>query len=899
MITDIFKQTYSLLGLMLILCITAYGQDYSPEELTRLVEENQKQVITDEDFFGKYDTAANDWVVKPMLNYALPKLRAVSYTARKGDYETASKQLLDYYRNRDFKRQAIPDSWNKDRVSLLMDNIIGFDQQEKFVTVFEINKSPAEYALNVTNSVSQGMVTFMLMGRHKNEAVSYVWSREAEVNKPVLELLTGDKWTAYIACADVYVRAGKYEKQNYGGDARLEICNSGVTTGRPFDDNTRRALISFDLSKVDIKTVKQARLKLYAYSENESDKLILWRSYPTVVNERTDSWSNMLGYQYSWENVPGGVEWTTPQGGHSQYRNWTRRMYWLGDMATCAVRSGDFETAKKTIALLRDFIEEYNYQPRPWGELNAGLGRLPNLCKYVPYLFDSEAMTGRDCVEILKFLCKEGEYMMLNPSKLVRDNLDNMGMSIVAAITTLSITFPELADAKIWQADSYERTDKLMNYLVLNDGAYTEHTMGYPFAVLGMMLDLLEFCDGRGVKLPDSFAPKTLQLAKYMMNVSMPDGIPPAWGEGGPRNTKTNDAVKRAAKHFNDKELVWWCGLTEKKYTPQYSSVHYPDAKIVMFRSDWLDDGLVMFVSPRVGGGHYHVDQNHISLYGYGRNLLVDTGMSSYSGVHPHFDWQRHQTKSHNTVEVDEKGFPRLEHAGSTRILEGDCKSELFVSEQVEYFKGYAAGYPNVMHNRSVMYLKNPGLYIVADIMTPNDGFEHTYDQCWHFSPEIDFTVDENAGRVWSSQVGKANIDVVSLHPTKPEILVRKGFNANPLGDTIYPAFRQKVEGVAQFYTLLYPKRAGDNSTITVKPLNTSGDFKAFEVELPEGRGIYVFSPNGEAVMRFGAFDIKAECGYIQLDKDGAVSYAVLLNGGHLLLDGSKIDFIELNNGRK
>jgi len=877
----------------------AHGQEYSAQELTRLVEVNQKRIITDEEFFGKYNDGDKSWVVKPMLDYNLSsRLSPIELAAQKGDYEAASMQLLDYYRTRDFKRQAIPEKWNTNKVMLMMDDIAGFDQQEHFVTDFEIKKTPAEYVLNVTATIRQGMVTFMLMGRHKNEAVSYISSREADANKPVLELLVGDKWVPYIACADVYVRAGKYEKQNYGSETRLEVCNSGVTTGRPFDDNTRRALISFDLSRVDVKTVKQARLKLYAYSENDSDKLILWRSYPTVVNEQTDSWSNMLGYQYSWENIPGGIEWTRPKGAHSQYPNWTRRMYWFGDMSTCAVRSGDLRTAKKTIALLRDFIEEYNYQPRVNEELNSS-GRLFYLCQYLPYLFDSQAMTGRDCVEILKFLHKEGEYMLLNPSKLVRENLDNMGMSMVAAITTLSVTFPEFADVKIWQADAYERTDKLMNYLVMNDGAYTEHTMGYPFGVLDSMLNLIELSGRHNAKLPESLALKTHKLAKYLMNVSMPDGIPPSWGEGGPRSTKTNDAVIRAAKYFNDNELKWWCGLTKENYTPQYTGVHYPDAKIVVLRSDWSTDALTMFISSRVGGGHYHVDQNHLSLYGYGRNLLVDTGMSSYSGGHPHFDWQRHQTRSHNTVEVDENGFPRLEQAGSNRILEGDCKSEFFVSERVEYFKGYAAGYPNVSHNRSVMYLKAPGLYIVADIMSPNDGKEHIYDQCWHFSPEIDFTVDQDAGRVWSSQAGKANIEVVAMYPKKPEILVRKGFNANPLGDTTYPAFRQKVEGNAGFYTLLQPKRAGDNSSVTVKPLNISDAFKAFELELSEGSGIYVFSPNGAAEMKFGEFDIKAECGYIQLDKEGAVKYAVLFNGGHLLLNGSKIEFIELNNGRK
>lgn len=361
-------------------------------------------------------------------------------------------------------------------------------------------------------------------------------------------------------------------------------------------------------------------------------------------------------------------------------------MYWLGDITSSAVLGGDQEAGKKTIAMLRDFIEEYNYQSRANGELNAGLGRLAGLSKYLPYLFDLEVMTARDCVEILKFLCKEGEYMWLNPSKLRRDNYDNMGLSLISSITTLCITFPELSDSELWKEDAFARADDLMNHLILEDGAYTEHTMGYPFPVLQMMLDLLEYCKEHDASLPESFTKKTHQLALYLMNVSMPDGFPIAWGEGGPRNTKTSTIVMRAAKYFDDAELKWWCGLSEEFHAPEYTSIHYPDAKIVMLRNTWDENAVAMFVSPRVGGGHYHVDQNHISLSAYGRKLLDDTGMSSYSWDHPHFDWQRHQTKSHNTVEVDEKGFPRLEAPGATMSPEGDCKSELFVSEQLEYF---------------------------------------------------------------------------------------------------------------------------------------------------------------------------------------------------------------------
>jgi hypothetical protein len=570
-------------------------------------------------------------------------------------------------------------------------------------------------------------------------------------------------------------------------------------------------------------------------------------------------------------------------------------MPWFAEMSEAIIKTGDQELTENTIAMLRDFIEEYHYQPRPNGELNAGLGRLPNLCKYLPYLFDAEDMTPRDCVEILKFLAKEGEYMWMNPSKRRRDNLDNMGMAITAALIRLSVTFPELAESKVWLEDACGRLDHLMDHLVMKDGAYTEHTMGYPVMMLNMMMDLSEFCRERNTFLPEKIEGKTHQLARYLMNVSMPDGYPPSWGEGGPANSKS--ALRRAAEYFDDAELRWWCGLTEEPHVPGYTSVHYPEAKIAVFRSGWDENALTLFFAPRVGGGHYHVDQNHISLYGYGRKLLVDTGMSSYSGAHPHYDWQRHQGKSHNSVEVDGKGFPRLELGrgggrGSNIGFENLSKSELFVGEKIEFASGYAAGYPNVPHFRDIICLKQVGVFVVADVLKPSDGKSHIYDQCWHLSPDLDFEVDEHTSKVSSLNENGANIDIIPLYPEHPDSLVRKGYNAHPLGDTQYPAFRQKKEGDVIFLTLLHPRK-NKNDAIECRA-EVANRIAVIHFESKQGRGLCLLGLNGNTDLRYQDIYARARFVYVHFDAENKFEFAAAVEGSELVLKGEAIKFEEL-----
>jgi hypothetical protein len=862
------------------------------ERLLQQVDLNQRRIISDEDFFGVY--AGGEWKKNPMIDYAYSqKLEPVKAAAVRGDYKQAAEKLLAYYRTRDFKRQTIPESWSEEKNALVMDNIIGFDQQEKLVAVFPVSTTPRTHKLNVTGTVRAGKVTFMLMGRNKNQLVSFISSRESS-KAPVLELMIDGKWISVKPDADLFIRAGEYARKNFGTQNEMEVCNSGSVTGKPFDGDTRRALIQFDLSRIDVGQVSQAQLKLNAWSESDGNRLILWRSYPTVIDEKTQTWENTIGYQYSWENLPGGIEWGRPNGAHSQYPNWVSRLPGLVSPVTKAIRTGDEVTARKIIDLLLDFADEYRYQSLANGELNAGLGRIPFFSQYLPYLFDSKAMTPKDCVEMLKFICKECEHLRLNPSKLRRDNYDNMGLSLIAAMTTVSVTFPELADAGIWKKDAFVRADDLMNHLIQPDGSYTEHTMGYPFYVLGAMLDLIEFCAERDAGLPDSFAGKTHQLARYMMNMSFPDGVPPRWGEGGPGNTKIDPNMRRAAVFFNDPQLKWWCGVeASSAVPPDYTSVHYPDSKIVMFRSGWDNDIIDLFISSRVGGGHYHVDQNHLSLYAYGSRLLPDTGMSSYSWSHPHFDWQRHQTRSHNTVEVDETGFPRLE-SRSKPITEGPCGTTFADSDPVAYYEGWADGYPDVRHVRRLLYIKDPGFFIVYDLMQPKDTAVHTYDQNWHLYPTFPMEANEKLMRIQSKNTATANITVQLVYPAPAEtgLLVRDGFSADPLMDTKYAAFRQKKAGPAEFCTVLWPSRKGVSPDVTCRTIMSSAGAVVFAIESEKFSGIYMMSRDGSKKsfdVGSNRIEITAQAACLATGASGPVQSAVLIGGSQISVNGTPL----------
>ena len=127
------------------------------------------------------------------------------------------------------------------------------------------------------------------------------------------------------------------------------------------------------------------------------------------------------------------------------------------------------------------------------------------------------------------------------------------------------------------------------------------------------------------------------------------------------------------------------------------------------------------------------------------------------------------------------------------------------------------------------------------------------------------------------------------------ELLLRKGFNAVPLTETVYPSFRQKTSGNAEFLTLLAPTRPGvPVKGLKARLLDATDGARAAEVVTAEGRGIFVIRTTAEGRIKAGSVETDARCVYVQFDRDGKVKWAVRKGGRLLKVAGDKIAAEEL-----
>lgn len=207
---------------------------------------------------------------------------------------------------------------------------------------------------------------------------------------------------------------------------------------------------------------------------------------------------------------------------------------------------------------------------------------------------------------------------------------------------------------------------------------------------------------------------------------------------------------------------------------PAFTSIYYPYGGYSIFRTGWDHDDQFMFMnSSRRGRGHFDESGNSIQLTAYGRDLLIDSGPDSYltsEAWMPYNLYHRNST-GHNTILVDGKsqymgGQPEVDIPYVEPLNSRWHTSDRYDFTEGTFDLGYADGLRDVSHDRQVLFEKQSGLYIVIDRM--NAEGNHTYNQLWHFSEELEsdqLVIDSEGTRLYTNDTDGPNIAMYQFTP--------------------------------------------------------------------------------------------------------------------------------------
>jgi len=333
----------------------------------------------------------------------------------------------------------------------------------------------------------------------------------------------------------------------------------------------------------------------------------------------------------------------------------------------------------------------------------------------------------------------------------------------LAAILLTALQFPEFtASSGLLQKGEAGLRDYLQGAFHL-DGGMLEQSFNYNLgaaASLGELAawlrpgqpelaNLLEERQNGFYRVVASLATPLVSLPA--MSSQGPVNPPPVWADPDVRQKwltaqidklpgKNDPLVSQIAGQFVD---------PAKTKAPAFASVAFPFSGYYVQRRDWRWDSPYLFLQAcRPGRGHRNMGHNGIQVMAYGRPLLVSNGVPVYTpaqlpeAMRPDFAAinvlldERSSLKS-NTVMVDGKSqnsdAPVAQVAHATPI-----ETRWHTSPHFDFVEGfYDLGYPkpNVAHRRQVIFVRDPGFWIVTDILTNRDQQEHTFTQIWNFPP--------------------------------------------------------------------------------------------------------------------------------------------------------------------
>lgn len=381
----------------------------------------------------------------------------------------------------------------------------------------------------------------------------------------------------------------------------------------------------------------------------------------------------------------------------------------------------------------------------------------------------------------------------------------------ISGLATVATAWPEFKQAEEWLNYSIDVMAESMKDQVYTDGAQTELTSSYHYVALLNFELFKNLCNDAGKKLPDFFNKTLEEMYNYLAITIRPDGH-------GLLNNDADlifnrDIVLKAAETYNrsDWKYIVTSGTTGK--IPEVGpSFIFPWAGHLISRSGYDADAQWSFfdIGPW-GSGHQHNDKMHVSVFAFGRDLLVDCGRFAYRGeVADKFRKYATGSASHNLLLIDGKG----QAPGPKVTEEPVSKKDYLITEDYDLGRGTFSEFTGLegtcKHTRTLFYSRGD-LWVVVDKVSTDR--PRKIDALWHWHPECEIVVD---GEKVSTKNEKGNLQIVPAGDQKWEVKMVEGqeqpeiqgwyskeyniYEPNPT--TIYTT---KIESNSTFVWVLYP----------------------------------------------------------------------------------------------
>jgi hypothetical protein len=450
-----------------------------------------------------------------------------------------------------------------------------------------------------------------------------------------------------------------------------------------------------------------------------------------------------------------------------------------------------------------------------------------------------------------------------------------------AGLAVAALFSPELRHADAYLRIALRRLQWINSFAYYDDGFQFELSPGYHVFPTSSMFSVVQAARVRGVALPQDFVALIERAHEMYLYAVQPDHTLPTLNDCGAIPTDPAPLLQRAANVFPRPDFEWGASHGAAGEAPGDVSHAWPSAGYYVMRDRWAEEGQYLFFDGAAwGASHQHEDKLTFLLHAYGRLLIGDPNIYSYSRTELTHYFR--SSRAHNVVLIDGKGQARrFRPEARLSTLGGNewVSKPGFDLVSSEYLEGYAPDPfggqelpvevdEGFLHKRAIFYVKGE-YWILSDLIRGEDGEAHMLEQIYHIAPIYRPGSDEafRAGKVSASAAsivtqdgGLANLAIVPVDVVGLEARAQKG-EISPavgwygvLGE--FPAWDVTLQCTrtlpARMDAVLYALAPGQVDYPTVHRLHADGRVTALQVTSAEIDDTYILCEAGAGPVMIG-----------------------------------------------
>jgi hypothetical protein len=476
-------------------------------------------------------------------------------------------------------------------------------------------------------------------------------------------------------------------------------------------------------------------------------------------------------------------------------------LHWVQQLIEAHAITGDADYLRCARELADRWTAECAYTERAdhvWERHVTGL-RAIVLCRLWVAYREAEPEGSPFAARLLAAIARHGEKLA-PPHRYQPDH--NHGLAQAYGLFAIGVLFPALPKAAGWMELGRSRLEAQMQDNVSCDGLHREHSPYYQFFVFQQLYHAYRLGEACGVSFSSAYVERLDRMFAASAHLVKPNGALPTLGD-----TWRTAPILLEASDIADwpghsaQEYLWSLSRGREGNAPAATSVLWEDGGLAVLRSGWgrterwEDERALAVRLTTFDTAHIHRDLLSFELYGYGDDLIVDSG-GPYIYGHPVRLKYFLSTAAHNTVLVDEEnqetGAARVVHWSTARGV------DVLVAEH-ETIRG-------VTHRRAMLFVRGAYL-VVVDRLTGRR--PHRYSQLFHLNPALEVRLHDGIVST-AHAAGGPTVRMVALGGSDLVLRLHRGMPA-PRQGWVCVAPREMVPNTVVDY-----ERSGAAATFAV-----------------------------------------------------------------------------------